>query len=113
MTLENDPSPFLKVRDEKAANRHLPRVCEERGFLYRDRVTGTRARLMTARYEPRCSGPCRKKIEPGAMALGVGPDEKGNDVGRWVFCCLECAEESTFEAVGQQPRDIFPKREEG
>jgi hypothetical protein len=107
-----DVSPFLKNRAEKAADsqEHLPRVCEERGTLYRDRKTGVRARLMAARYESRCSGPCRKKIEPGAQVLGVGPDEQGNDVGRWVVACLECANESAFEAVGQQPREFFSKR---
>lgn len=112
--MPQDVSPFLKdwpKEAEKQEPQHLPRVCEERGFLYRDPVTGIRAKLMSVRYSPRCDG-CGRKIPEHAQALGVSPKEERNKSGRWVFGCLECAQNSTFESTRAQS-NLFPKREEG
>jgi len=108
-----DVNPFLKNKAEEASDsqEHLPRVCEERGLLYRDTKTGVRARLMTVRYSPRCNG-CDRIIPEGAQALGIRPDAEGNKHKKWVFGCLECANASTYESLRVQG-GLFPEREEG
>jgi hypothetical protein len=116
-----DVSPFLKNRPEEVEAqaeeaeeqdplRDLPRVCEERGKLYRHPATGARARLMRVKWSQRCEK-CGEAIPKNAQALGISKDEEGNKSGRWVFGCMECAENSTFEATAQP--GFFSKREEG
>jgi hypothetical protein len=96
--LENRPNESAEEREHR---KNLPRVCEERGNIYRDKETGMRARLMTAKYSPTCNG-CGKTIEENAQVLGISPKEKGNKLGQWLFGCMECAENSAFVAVGQR-----------
>jgi hypothetical protein len=95
---KQDMSPYMLNRDKESAPDQLPRVCEERGDIYRNSETGASARLMRVRYPTLCNG-CDKRIPKNELALGVSRDEEANKSGVWLFGCMECAQVSGYEAT--------------
>jgi len=92
-------------------------VSRKNGTRYRSKSTGIEARLIKVKYpKARCEGR-GERLDPGTDVLGVPPDEPKNDLGRWRFCCLTCAQDTDYEPAdkkifGKSVDELFPVRTE-